>query len=300
MSNIIATLCLLGKPAKSREDNDIRLEILEHALNVAKTSLHTIVLPGGMFFHDEALAPLPPSARIDVLNACPEMQALSQIVGNNLIVSGLDIYCHDEVHGQYSFALSKDGVKAVSRKVFPTKKEVQRGLAIQAQDFSDSSRITENQDCRVIMHSCYDIFGSVDALTGKEAPSRLSHVPAPAHASKSACYNDYKKVAQIAAKGAPIVTVNIHEFAKPGRDIFYQRHGLATASAAFNGAPVFAAAHFEETLPQSAAQSPLAANGVPTSHIKARFHRQAHALTAKEAIPVKTASMRGIIRIFEI
>lgn len=300
MSNRITTLCIHGKPSKTKEDNALRFDIVNNLLSSCEEDLHTIVLPGGMFFHDEALAPLSAQERVEALNMRADIQALSEIAGNSLIVSGLDIYCHDEVHGQYSFALDKDGVKAVSRKVFPTKQEVQRGLSIQAHDFSDTSRIVEGQDRSVILHTCYDIFGSVDALTGKETPSRLSHVPAPKEANKSDCYNDYKQVALLAAKGAPIITVNIHEFAKPGRDIFYQRHGLATASAAFNGAPVFAAAHFEETLPQSAAQSPLAAKGVPTSHIKARFHRQAHALTANEVYPIETASMRGIIRMFKI
>jgi hypothetical protein len=302
MTSFVSTLCVLGTPAQTHSENVERVALAHEAIKTNDNKSHTYVLPGGMFFHDQALAPLSPAQRIKAVNDLPFVHELSAVCGNAMIISGLDISAPDECHAQYSIAIDKDGVKAVSRKAFPTKGEIKQGAFVQRKDFSDAARhVSQPLSHSVIMHTCYDIFGSVDALIGKTAPTRLSHVPHPKGSTKKECYQDYcSTLTDIKANAAPIVTVNIHDFTKPGRDIFYQRHGIATASAAFDGAAVFAAAHFEEELPSSEIQSPLAAINVPSSHITARFHRQAHALKAKEAHSIRAASQRGILRTFSI
>jgi hypothetical protein len=67
----------------------------------------------------------------------------------------------------------------------------------------------------------------------------------------------------------------IHDFDAPGRDSYWQRHGIAYASAALGGSLALGAAHFRYALP-AAGSSTLAALGVRRSHLSAGAHRQAH------------------------
>jgi len=93
--------------------------------------------------------------------------------------------------------------------------------------------------------------------------------------------------------------VALHGFRKPGRELYWQRHGLASASAAHGGALVVGAAHFKTTLPRPE-QSPLAAAGVPIEHLKEGGHRRAHHLAAVDSFYAGGAgSQRALVRLFE-
>lgn len=299
-----ASLCVLGTPSKTKNDTSAKLDLTLACLTQLDKDTPFLVLPAGMFFHDKTLAPLLLEERLDALNALEWSKTLAKNCGNTAIIAGVDIDSEDEATGQYSITIDKSGVRAVSRKIFPTKGEVATGAFIQAPDFNDVSRFINAGQSNAIMHTCYDIFGSVDILSGKSSPNRLSHVPSPSvkNTNKKKCYEAYADILRPWASDTahPFVSVNIHHFAKPGRDIFYQRHGIASASAAFNGALVIGAAHFEETLPNVASQSTLAAYGVPYSHLSAHFHRQAHSLEALDFKEIRTAQHSGVLRCFAI
>jgi hypothetical protein len=65
----------------------------------------------------------------------------------------------------------------------------------------------------------------------------------------------------------------VHRFERPGLDGYWQRHGIATASAALGGFAI-GAAHFHRWLPHRL-ETPLAAFGVPADHLAQGPHRRA-------------------------
>jgi hypothetical protein len=93
----------------------------------------------------------------------------------------------------------------------------------------------------------------------------------------------------------------IHEFEAPGRDSYWQRHGIAFASAALGGGLALGAAHFRNALPEAEA-STLAAFGVGRRHLTLGAHR-----TACQHHPIASFIMEGdgrekpaaIARLFE-
>jgi predicted amidohydrolase len=303
-----ATLCVLGRPARSCADNDARLDLIYEAVNDLKSTLaQTFIMPGGMIWSDQALFRLSPLERRKAVQNLDVIQSIVTLIPKHMtLITGLDVAAPDqqEPHAQYSVALQQNKVTAVSRKIFPTKGEIKQGAFIQAQDFADSSRfVTTASGREVLLHTCYDLFGSVDAASGKHSASRLSHVPSPENSkNKSSCYLSYKDMLnRQTSSQAPVITVNIHDFEKPSRDIFYQRHGIASASAAFDNALVLGAAHFETALPLLSTSSTLSAHGVPKSHLSARFHRKAHHLQAISVNEINASSqnVRGALRVFE-
>jgi hypothetical protein len=83
----------------------------------------------------------------------------------------------------------------------------------------------------------------------------------------------------------------IHYFQRPGLDLFWQRHGIATCSAALGGGTAVGAAFFGEKLPLPDSSS-LVSFGVPASHIKEGKHRQAHRLSPENFFNVDGALVR--------
>jgi hypothetical protein len=65
----------------------------------------------------------------------------------------------------------------------------------------------------------------------------------------------------VAARAPDVLLATIHAFERPGLDDYWQRHGIAHASAAHGGALAVGAAHFLKSLPEYG--STLAAYGVP-------------------------------------
>jgi hypothetical protein len=98
--------------------------------------------------------------------------------------------------------------------------------------------------------------------------------------------------AEMLAEQKPdVLLASIHAFERPGLDGYWQRHGIARASASFNGALTLGAAHFLERLPDEG--STLAACGVPRTALSAGVSRRAYSLspvrslafTAKDGTP---------------
>jgi hypothetical protein len=87
----------------------------------------------------------------------------------------------------------------------------------------------------------------------------------------------------------------IHNFEKPGRDVFWQRHGIATASAAMGGGLSVGAAHFEIALPDQS-RSTLASFGVRRTHLESAGHRKGHALLPLDQFSV---GHEALVRIYQ-
>lgn len=92
----------------------------------------------------------------------------------------------------------------------------------------------------------------------------------------------------------------IHRFEAPGRDGYWQRHGIASASAALNGGLAIDAAHFRRALPALEA-STLAAAGITSEHLMQGLRRQAHRAlpVAAFALPENECYPPAIVRLFE-
>jgi hypothetical protein len=97
-------------------------------------------------------------------------------------------------------------------------------------------------------------------------------------------------------KRPSIAIAVIHRFKRPGLDGYWQRHGIATASAVLGGFAV-GAAHFGR-LPESH-EAPLAASHVPARHIAAGNHRRAWRCFPSDDRPVRIGrGMAAVLRLY--
>jgi hypothetical protein len=108
--------------------------------------------------------------------------------------------------------------------------------------------------------------------------------------------------ALIAANPPDLALCAIHGFKRPGMDGYWQRHGIAGASAALHGIPVIGASHFNKALPRTADRSVLAAAGVPLSHLELGPHRPMHALAPAEGFTLADDDGRpvALLRRFDL
>jgi hypothetical protein len=100
----------------------------------------------------------------------------------------------------------------------------------------------------------------------------------------------------MASKQPDVLLTSIHAFERPGLDGYWQRHGIARASAAFTGAMALGATHFLEGLPTRG--STLAAYRVPKRELTAGVSRRTHSLAAAKILPVSTVRTRAVQRPF--
>jgi hypothetical protein len=108
----------------------------------------------------------------------------------------------------------------------------------------------------------------------------------------------------LADQRVDVALTAVHRFQQPGRDIFWQRHGLATASAALCGGLAVGAAFFTDRLPDGRARwnSPLAACGVPREHLNQGLHRPARRFEPIAAMTIngrRNGKPRALVRLFD-
>jgi hypothetical protein len=92
-------------------------------------------------------------------------------------------------------------------------------------------------------------------------------------------------------KGLDAALIAIHGFGRGKTSNMWQRHGVATASAALHGGLAIAGAHFEK-LPSREGVQTLAAVGVPRDHLGAGHHRGARAASPLASTAVGEAMIR--------
>jgi len=108
----------------------------------------------------------------------------------------------------------------------------------------------------------------------------------------------------LAAQSPDVALTAVHRFQQPGRDIFWQRHGLATASAALGGGLAVGAAFFTDRLPDGRDRwsSPLAACGVPREHLSQGLHRPARRFEPIAALTInrrQKGKLLALVRLFD-
>lgn len=318
----LATLCVHGNTATSTRHNNDRVALLEELVRVLREHrawhpLDAILLPGGFFWLSKPLGAAAFERRAvtitrerfasAVISAVGQLQALSPGLK---LVTGVMARPRNKTERieQACIAFDHRGLAGVARKMFPTHAESRgrRFMSPVADDYRSSKRFVELANGSIAaLHSCYDLFGTADIGTGtgtrrsairtlRSSHGRLTENDDHFRTSRDSSIAAWTGL--MASKQPDVLLTSIHAFERPGLDGYWQRHGIARASAAFAGAMALGAAHFLECLPTQG--STLAAYRVPKRELTAGVSRRAHSLAPAKILPLSTARTRAVLRLF--
>jgi hypothetical protein len=315
----LATLCLQGNTADSTKDNPARIAILSEALSHLREQrdwhpLDAVLLPGGYFRLSRTLGALPFEQRKRQLEQEPfassigdqleQLQCLSP--GLRLVVGVMATPRHKaERTEQACIAFGREGVIGLARKMFPTTAEGRgrRYMSPCIDDFSSKHRfVTLSNGSLALLNSCYDLFGAADGITTigsrrlairalRQGKNHVTHRDAGFSSVRHLALSAWSSL--VTEQQPDVLLASIHAFERPGLDGYWQRHGIARASAGFKGALALGAAHFLERLPDDG--STLAAMGVPRSALSAGVNRRAFSLAAARALAWRTQQGPSIL-----
>ncbi len=318
----LVSVCLAGTTAEHVSENRQRIALLQEIIGVirAKAKWHpidAIVFPGGLFRLDVPIARKSHAERVKVIEAsrfgraAMEGLELAEMPSDTTLVFGIlaDGRGANERPDQACVALNARGVVGLARKIFPTDLETsgKRILLQSVADFGSNDRFLKLANGNVaILSACYDLFGLAD---GKDvSPARTKTIrhlwdgtrivrqgDEGFRKLRSQCLADWRRQMQERAPAIAIAT--IHGFDRPGRDGYWQRHGIAAASAALKGGLVVGAANFIARLPD-AETSTLAAKRVPKAHLDDALRRTARALQPVDAAELPGPKSRALMRFF--
>lgn len=320
----VAAVCVLGRPVITPKQNQARGQLLAQIVTGIHEKgwarLDALVLPGGFYRLPRPVGHLAGPKRLASLTgqAClvaarRQLDRLQDRSAGCLLVTGMLADPSDtrQRQEQLSVALSTERVVGLSRKLFPTAAEGEgrRQTVPCAEDYGSTDRlVTLPSGAKAILSACYDLFGLTE--TPGEASSRYHAIRALRTGQKilrigndgfkqlrRQCLADW---ASLLTKEKPDLAIaTIHGFERPGLDGFWQRHGIAAASAAMQGRFVVGSAHFEDWLP-AVEQSTLASINVPPKHLTAGTARKAHRLAPKDCIAIeKDGEPVALVRLFE-
>ncbi len=282
------------------------------------TSIDAVLLPGGFLRLADPIGHFDEEGRAAALmrrRTVADLGTLSAHLSPSCtLVAGVDFKPFNRKVGGDQFVAAWRGgdFVALARKTFPADGDTDGSgpvYPVYEDDFASPSRvITLARGRRAILLGCYDAFGVRSVahprfanLTAiRLARDRTGTLHRPSMEVRRAFLGQWRAMA---AEQAPdVALVAIHNFIRPGADGYWQRHGIAGASAALGGIPVIGAAHFNEGLPILAEQNPLAATDVPTGHLDEGAWRRPHAwrpaasltLTDADGVPI------ALIRRFDI
>ncbi|MFN6951199.1 MAG: hypothetical protein ACK4NE_01190 [Albidovulum sp.] len=284
-------------------------------------SVDAVLLPGGFFRLRNAIGALCDDDRRSALLATKAAglcaQASRLLDGQHpgaVLVIGMDADPVSRKIGgdQLVTAWRSGDLVGIARKTFPSHGDThgkQPPYPIFDLDFACTSRfVSLRSGHRALLLGCYDAFGTrsvihsrfVDLVAMRLARDRHGGGHEPSLALRHAFLTRWR--ALIWAHPPDLALCAIHGFKRPGMDGYWQRHGIAGASAALGGIPVIGASHFNKALPRTADRSVLAAAGVPLSHLELGPHRPMHALAPSEGFTVADDDDRpvALIRRFDL
>lgn len=320
----IVTVCVRGRdtyPMPRMSQRVLLLDRLIEALAQRSTwpEVDAILLPGGFFRLAAPIGRLLPADRRAMLmtqDAGLAGAAASRLLARKwpgvTLVVGIDSEPIDRrwAGDQLVAAWQYGELVGLARKAFPVASETSGKDPVfwaALDDADEPGRIvTLRHGQRALLLACYDGF-AVRALHGQRfaALSALrlvsdakGRIRPPREAERQEHLRRW--LAMLQAVPPDLGLIAIHEFDRPGRDGYWQRHGIASASAALEGAPILAAAHFRKALPASFASSSLAAQHVPLPHLGQGQRRLAHRLLPRDSfvLPAGSAKPSLLIRLF--
>ncbi len=319
----IAAVCVRGQRCKTTNPNPKRLALLEtivsHLLDSDWQPLDAVLLPAGFLRLGRSLADLDFAGRAKALAATRigwsllrQARRLDQAFPGALLVVGIDGDTQGEGDDQFCVAIGASGVIGVARKIFPTEmdtKNPDRAVTPRLADYDDPGRIIAlASGRRAALCACYDVFGFHEgpdsgssrtrAIRWIRDDSRTMGQDAPAFtALRRQALAGWQ--AHWRGAGVDLALAAIHGFEKSGRDGYWQRHGMACAAAAIEGAAI-GAAHFEECLPEPDS-STLAATKVPKTHLAAGLNRRAHSFPPMDSLVIRKGGRRAALaRLFQV
>jgi hypothetical protein len=327
----VVTVCVLGRKPSRVDRNARTSSLLDGVVDavISRVDWHpvdAIVFPGGFFRSSLYVGNRSHSERAAALEAFDFGQAvmaaayrLDAALPGALIVVGIDSVPYSSTdHGdQMCVAFSPYGVIGIGRKVWPadgdTNWDGRPPVVCYPADFGSPYRIvTLANGSRALLCACYDVFGVAEAIVGPTARIRYIRYLAPDQRCDGAGAGFMavrrRLVAEwgqlLADQRIDVVLTAVHRFQQPGRDIFWQRHGLATASAALGGGLAVGAAFFTDRLPDGRSRwsSPLAAYAVPREHLGQGLHRPARRFEPIAALTIngrRNRKPRALVRLFD-
>ncbi|MGE5545330.1 MAG: hypothetical protein ACM33T_00405 [Solirubrobacterales bacterium] len=319
----IAAVCVRGKRCTNLSHNPRRLDLLEkvidHLNEAAWPEVEAVLLPGGFLRLGRSLADLTFDGRAAVLgrtrigrSLVRQARRLDKTHPGALLVVGIDGDNHGEGDDQFCAAFSPEGVVGLARKIFPTEadtKNPDRAVTPRLADYSCPGRIvTLTGGRRAALNACYDVFGfheGPDSASARTRAIRWICDGGRLVGTQHEGFADLRRAALAAWRarwrdaGVDLALAAVHGFEMPGRDGYWQRHGMACAAAALGGAAI-GAAHFEDCLPEPEG-SPLAAAGVPKAHLEAGPHRRLYADPPLESLVIrKGGRSAALARLFQV
>lgn len=322
----VVSVAVLGHSARpppiARRRGPLLLRIVEGLVDRRDWhSVDAMLLPGGFFRLRKAIGALGAGDRRSALLAtkaaglCAEASRLldAQHPGAVLII-GVDADpVSRKIGGDQLVTAWRGGdLVGLARKTFPSHGDAhgkQPPYPIFDLDFASPARIFALRGGqRVLLLGCYDAFGTrsvvhsrfADLVAMRLARDRHGGWHEPSLALRHAFLVRWR--ALIRAHPPDLALCAIHGFKRPGMDGYWQRHGIAGASAALGGIPVIGASHFNKALPRAADRSVLAAAGVPLSHLDLGPHRPMHALAPSEGFTLADDDGRpvALLRRFDL
>lgn len=325
----IVTLCASGDKALRSSRNAARIKLLEASITAIEESpwkdLHAIVLPGGHFFHPRFIGNLSFAERKAAIQKAEYSKSIAALVRrlhekhpDIVIICGVDSQSPNEWErgDEFCIAWNHQDIIGIGRKVFPVNGDSNgkngKSIAGYAEDFNSPFRtIMLPSGHRAMLCACYDMFG-INEWPDVPSPRKtymrylylegqlLTKTDRNWERIKRNLISKWRDIVDDKEKPVEVAIAAIHRFAWPNADCFWQRHGIATASAALGGGLAIAAAHFRDFLPYQS-ESALAAFNVPKIHLKQGCHRQAHSYHAHDALPeVRCGKESAIIRLYNV
>lgn len=321
----IAALCVLGKRAHVVSINKPRGDLLVAAATAiagdpAWQSLDALLLPGAFFRLSTYIGDQKHPARVRLIAQEGFMRAvrkavtiLAQTSPGSLVIFGADSASPRrwEFGDQLCLAVGTSGIVGLARKIIPSNPDTihcKRVFVPALADYASPYRVVRLPSGHTAaLCSCFDMFGICggivmlkkrglairdiwlpDGQCPKVEEAGFKPLREQALLDWQALLNEHRPTLALAA---------IHAFKRSGRDGYWQRHGLAVASAALHGGPAVGAAHFEEKLPQPS-QSPLAAMNVPRKALKAGPRRGSYRLQPIASKTIQAGHQTALLRLF--
>jgi hypothetical protein len=276
----IVSVCVDGKPAPKRKHNKRRgralSAIVRSILAKDRGRIDAVLLLGGYSYLAKRISKLDHNARVAALQrewSFPAMKKASQSLSRHhpgaVLVLGLDSKPKGKGHSwnQIYIALRAGKIVAVAPKIFPTKGDGRDNGSVivpNTADYGADQRFVD-LPCgrRARLCTCYDAFGVAEAITG---PGRRASLIRWLYTT--ACRRHRVRDRDAVAKCIRAWRdVRCAGTASPGRDGYWQRHGISTASAALQGALSVGAAHFRR-LPSNIKKSRLSDQRAPESLLR--------------------------------
>jgi hypothetical protein len=327
----IVTVCVLGRKPSRVSRNARAISLLDEVVDavIGRVDWHPVdamVFPGGFFRSPVYVGNRSHSERATALEATDFGQAvmaaayrLDAAAPGALIVVGIDSvpFSPDDHGDQMCVAFAPYGIIGIGRKVWPadgdTNWDGRPPVICYPADFGSPHRIVALANgSRALLCACYDVFGVAEAIIGPTARIRYIRYLAPDdryYGTDAGFVAERRRLVAewgqlLAGQRVDVALAAVHRFQQPGRDIFWQRHGLATASAALGGGLAVGAAFFTDRLPDGRDRwsSPLAACGVPREHLSQGLHRSAQRFEPAAALTIngrRNGKPRALVRLFD-